>query len=782
MHATPPLLSVSLPPPLPHQISDLAEKTHLAALERAMREKGSIDKTIMQCVFIGPPRSGKSSLMKRIVGERPTPSSPSTGVADKVVQVEIVRSSTAAASVSGSTWVKLSHDDEAITVVMDTAQSHSGQAAHSETHSQASVAVAPVNQTELTLVSSVPEHRNQPQPHQSPSPATASTLPLLPSPSSSASSNTTDLKPSLDLCRNALRRNPGSALQERGWIVYLTDTGGQIEFQELLPLLVSGPSVFFLVFRLDHDLNKQFMVEYVRSTGSTSEPYQSNYTVKEALLQSLASIASMGTFVNRGEQVPLRSKVFFVGTHKDKVSQEQIDCIDRSLQQLVRTTGLYREGMIQFASESQMLLAVNNLSHDGSDVQLVRTAVERVGSQGDFKITAPPSWLIFSLTIRQRKEHVLSYEGCFEIARQCGIETREELNEALWFLHTKVGLIRYFQGEGLEDIQKIVITDPQVLFDVNTDLVVETFTFDKVDPAIRECFKKKGIFPFTTFERISGSSDQLLTPARLVKILEHLHIIAPLEGEEDGERRYFMPCVLAHTKPAEGTSLAEKIAKAITAVFWPSAKQTHNSSSLLIGFRCGYCPKGLFAALVVYLLANTKSQFQWVLQRDRIFRDQISFSVGPYDTSTITVQPKFLEITCTPPSSESIQNRRFPPTTTCGEVRRYIERGIREVTSALHYTRDAAHYLAFYCPGDHRGPDPREPHLAEINFHGGAPCTLRCELAEGRTFRLPPGHERWFTEVRSRVCTTVCQLEVCNIMVCITLYGLLSHDISTFVT
>ena len=116
----------------------------------------------MQCVFVGPPRSGKTSLTKRIVGERPTVSSPSTGVADKVVQVEIVRSSTAAASVSGSTWVKLSHDDEAVTVVMDTSQSHSDQAAHSETHSQASVAVAPVNQSErntTTLVSSVtPQH------------------------------------------------------------------------------------------------------------------------------------------------------------------------------------------------------------------------------------------------------------------------------------------------------------------------------------------------------------------------------------------------------------------------------------------------------------------------------------------------------------------------------------------------------------------------------------------------------------------------------------------------
>lgn len=83
-------------------------------------------------------------------------------------------------------------------------------------------------------------------------------------------------------------------------MVDLTDTGGQIEFQELLPLLVSGPTVFFLVFRLDHDLNKQFTVEYVRSTGTKSKPYQSTFTVKEALLQSLASIASMVTYVYKG--------------------------------------------------------------------------------------------------------------------------------------------------------------------------------------------------------------------------------------------------------------------------------------------------------------------------------------------------------------------------------------------------------------------------------------------------------------------------------------------------
>ena len=37
--------------------------------------------------------------------------------------------------------------------------------------------------------------------------------------------------------------------------------------------------------------------------------------------------------------------------------------------------------------------------------------------------------------------------------------------------------------------------------------------------------------------------------------------------------------------------------------------------------------------------------------------------------------------------------------------------------------------------------------IYKINFYGGVPCTLRCELVEDKTLRLPPGHERWFTEV-----------------------------------
>ena len=50
---------------------------------------------------------------------------------------------------------------------------------------------------------------------------------------------------------SALRTDGIIALRQHldgSWTLYLSDTGGQMEFQELLPLLVSGPSLFFHCF------------------------------------------------------------------------------------------------------------------------------------------------------------------------------------------------------------------------------------------------------------------------------------------------------------------------------------------------------------------------------------------------------------------------------------------------------------------------------------------------------------------------------------------------------
>jgi len=102
------------------------------------------------------------------------------------------------------------------------------------------------------------------------------------------------IKPPLEVFRDAFQKKwfKLKDLVGEHWTLYLTDTGGQPEFQELLPVLVCGPSLFFLVFRLDLELNSRYQVEYINSSGRSIIPYEAGLTMQETLLQSLATIAS----------------------------------------------------------------------------------------------------------------------------------------------------------------------------------------------------------------------------------------------------------------------------------------------------------------------------------------------------------------------------------------------------------------------------------------------------------------------------------------------------------
>ena len=124
-----------------------------------------------------------------------------------------------------------------------------------------------------------------------------------------------------------------------------------LEFQELLPILVSGPSLFFLTFCLDLELNRRYQIEYINSKGKSIISYEAALTVQEMLLQSLASIASTSVFrIVGNKRVAINPNVFLVGTHKNCVLDHHLQQVDSALQAVFKSTKAYREGMVQFAS------------------------------------------------------------------------------------------------------------------------------------------------------------------------------------------------------------------------------------------------------------------------------------------------------------------------------------------------------------------------------------------------------------------------------------------------
>ena len=383
-------------------------------LQEVMKEKGSRDESVIQTILVGPPRSGKSSLKDRLLG-RPAQQHSSTGVADKVVRIDID-----VAHISGRTWKAMTDlDDESTALIQGIPEEVTNKID------------SPSERDQHALTVPLPEHSSaqqaSPLVDMQPIPDT-STQPV--QSASENASNSGDICDPLNEFREAFikasrQEKIESICTEKHLTLYLTDSGGQPEFQGLLRSVVSGPTLFFIVFQLNKDLNTKFVVEYKHPNGRLATPYETSFTTKETLLQLLATISSVGSFTKTEDEkeVQLTPKALFVGTHRDKLaSREQFLAIDRELQELIKTTDAYRDGLIEFASREQLILPINNLSEDDGDVKEIRAAVERIGRRGkDYEVRIPYPTLVFGIVIRYLKDPILRYKDCFEVRMSINI-------------------------------------------------------------------------------------------------------------------------------------------------------------------------------------------------------------------------------------------------------------------------------------------------------------------------------------------------------------------------
>lgn len=189
----------------------------------------------------------------------------------------------------------------------------------------------------------------------------------------------------------------------------------------------------------------------------------------EELLQILATICALDCTKDQ-HNMKCVPKVFFIGTHKDCLpectAEKIIEGIDKQLQAHVNNTTLFRQSSIQFAQTQapyRMIFTVNNLSKHDQDFQRIRLAVQQtVERKKQFTVTCPSSWLVFSLILRAKHKSIqaLHFDDCFNIAHECGISDHRELSAALSFIHSRLGLLRYFN---IPELNQYIIVDPQIL-------------------------------------------------------------------------------------------------------------------------------------------------------------------------------------------------------------------------------------------------------------------------------------------------------------------------------
>ena len=492
-------------------------------------------------------------------------------------------------------------------------------------------------------------------------------------------------------------------------MLFCTDTGGQPEFQEVLPALIAGPSVFMLVFRVTDQLDKMIEVQYVQSADQKSVSYTSSFTLREMILQSLASIAST-TDKDDGESIG--PTVLLIATHKDKVEQaapEQIPELQRQLMELLKPTEFFKKGIIEFAAENTPAFVVSNLSNNEDDHQCIRRAVERIATKR-CKVDTPAPWLVLGIALRKLGLEVIPYNQCLSIGNDCGI-SKDQLNEALWFLHVKLGLIRYFHD--VPELQDVIILQPQVINGKITELIAETFQFAKTGQHAQDVFKKNGIFSSSAIKRLARLPNDLLPVQKVLKLLEHLHILAPIETDDGME--YFLPCVLSH---ADYCSPLEAPSHGGT---FPGSEVT--ASHLILAFRGGYCPKGIFSALIAYLLSQKDSDLLWYLDKGALFRDQVHFHVGKF-RHEVTIRMCLTHLEVSAGDTDIPEHRgKTKPHELCTSIREALAKAVVAVSKTLHYTSSAALQIGFYCTHSSCTGNPQHTAVCDDDPR---PVTMEC--------------------------------------------------------
>ena len=491
-----------------------------------------------------------------------------------------------------------------------------------------------------------------------------------------------------------------------GTIIIYNDTGSQPEFLELVTPLIGGPVICILMFSLAQGLDSKYTV----SCGSSDSEYRLSFTVKEVFMLFLSSIANYHGLLSYGN--PLKSRVspfsvVVVGTQKNLVSEAKVTEIDKELKQAVEATSLHNSGAIEYFSENQLIIPVDNYNKINDSVS-VRDVVERIikKENSPYKIEFPKPWYSLDLALGDLPS-IVTYKDCIKIAKKFDI-SEEDLPSCLWFLHHRTGSIRYYGS--VSELKHIVIVRPTVIFRAISELITNTFTRENVPSSQVEKLKNLGLLKRDTLESIFTRHQEKLQMScdSFIALLNKFSILEPSHDPELGD--YFFPCALVRAPIADPPSEVKL-------------------DPLLVLFKGGFVPRGVFSRLLVFLLREMEWRIQRRVGLPLLYRDQASFDDGKDCLITLRATAKCLEV-----SVESKQASDL--TSSLYNIRQIIEIGVFNACKSLLYDQSfCTPKFGFYC----NLPECAR-HIAEIDLMNKE---IECPLTN-RRYPVNTEREYWF--------------------------------------
>ena len=477
------------------------------------------------------------------------------------------------------------------------------------------------------------------------------------------------------------------------WIQFI-DSGGQLQYHDILPLFIQDPMVTIFVLKLSEELSHHPTIEYYGADGKpVGKPYRSSLSHKQILQHCLGAIHSQDAH-------PL---IVVVGTHRDGESEcsESMEEKNQQLKALLDPTHfcvLYNgEGM------DKLIFAVNGLSPEDVDRDVAQVLRKEIVSKFPQQLFRRPiAWFGLEIVL-QRSSHdgVLSLVECQVSAKRFHIEG-DAFSAALHHL-VKHNVFLYYP----EVLPQTVFCDPQVVLTKVTELVQYHHRLrdnPEEGVAVRGdlvMFRDHGLLSMELLRKFPKHyKEGLFTPQDLVKLLVSRGAIAMIR---DGE--YLMPALLPHLDSTQVSKYLER------------------GASLMIRFPHGYIPSGLFCCLVALLLSSS-----WKVCTNRgkplcLYRNCIR--LVHKEIVTLVDMFSYIEVHVDEASSE-----------VCREIRGL---GIKSACSVLKY-HNVQLEDAFMCAGARCTSDP--PHVAVVVCSSSA-YKWKCTILEDQNGDLSEDQLMW---------------------------------------
>ena len=678
---------------------------------------------MMQCVFTGIPRVGKSSFWKRLQGMMPDRVLASTDItsSEGSVRLDIRGSCGFVLQVSEHGWRKLQAEEEmegfvALVTQQGSPFQHQTIQDYLSVPSTAGAGQQSNVQSSLLQETTLPKQEGQPsvQQREQAKPLTQKEEGEHEKPMESASAHkgregagqgsSTDgeaekggirapgvkegqLPSASAVLKKALISMRQTELSKRidsASYVLCTDTGGQPEFQELLSLLMAECNSIFIIFNMLHDLYSTLILQYLPSVDGEPVSYESPHTVAEMLYQSLISVPVESSGVRMSEtdsqdmsgdgEFLNRSSVFFIGTHKDKVSPQRIEAVNRELIELIRHTPQYKASIVQRCSASSIVFPVDNFSslEKDEDFVAIRRATQGLVYGSHSRVKAPTSWLFTGIVLQNVSEShpVVSLDQCQAIAQQCGVE-EDSFKSCLKFLHKKVGAIRHYETEKLV---AMVFIKPQVLINALSHLMRRAF----LNPISRRAVVDD--------EDMNDAVTHFKSMTRegLIEIAMDLLVMCHHPNSTAQHPTYYLTCMLPVKREPEGLE----------------------ESSVYFTMEEFVLPIGLGRATITAVVQQRhKTKTPWTIDYSTLYRNSVEFTVGsPASKFKISCSTKHLRL--------SVENAASVSRDTCSDVRIAIESIMTDALKLYQYGQAKTPVVALVCPGCDR--ETSELHFASL--------------------------------------------------------------------